>query len=64
MELAKNLYDQYKNERASFREDIQFDMIKRIEDYRRNIDLYNSFGLSPKSNTSIPSQTSIPLKQS
>lgn len=64
MELTKHLYDQYKNSKSSFREDIQFDMIKRIEDYRRNIDLYNSFGLNSKSNTNISSQTSIPLQQS
>lgn len=61
MELTRLLYDQYKYERENYKEDIQFDMIKRIEDYRRNINLYNSFGL-PKSNSSIPSQAEIPLK--
>lgn len=61
MELTRLLYDQYKYERDSYKEDLQFDMIKRIEDYRRNINLYNSFGL-PKSTTSISSQSEIPLK--
>lgn len=61
MELAR-LYNQYRNERETFREDIQFDMIKRIEDYRRNIDIYNSYGL-PKSSTRIGSQGEIPIKQ-
>lgn len=61
MELTRLLYDQYRYERETYKEDMQFDMIKRIEDYRRNIDLYNSFNL-PKSNTSIPSQNEIPLK--
>ena len=61
MELTRLLYDQYRYERDHFKEDLQFDMIKRIEDYRRNIDLYNSFGL-PKSSSSIPSQNDIPLK--
>ena len=61
MELTRLLYDQYKYERENYKEDLQFDMIKRIEDYRRNINLYNSFGL-PKSSTSIPSQGEIPLK--
>lgn len=62
MELTRLLYDQYRYERDNFKEDLQFDMVKRIEDYRRNINLYNSFGLTPKSNPS--SQTEIPLKQS
>lgn len=61
MELTRLLYDQYRYERETFKEDLQFDMIKRIEDYRRNIDLYNSFGL-PKSTSSIDSQKEIPLK--
>lgn len=61
MELTRLLYDQYKYERDNYKEDMQFDMIKRIEDYRRNINLYNSFGL-PKSNTNISSQGEIPLK--
>jgi hypothetical protein len=61
MELTRLLYDQYRFERETIKDDLQFDMIKRIEDYRRNIDLYNSFGL-PKSNTSISSQTGIPIK--
>jgi hypothetical protein len=61
MELTRLLYDQYRFERETIKDDLQFDMIKRIEDYRRNIDLYNSFGL-PKSNTSISSQTDIPIK--
>lgn len=61
MELTRLLYDQYRYERESYKEELQFDMIKRIEDYRRNIDIYNSFGL-PKSTSSIPSQTDIPLK--
>jgi hypothetical protein len=63
MELTR-VYDQYRCERENFKEDLQFNMIKRIEDYRRNIDLYNSYGLMPKSNSSISSQTEIPLKQS
>jgi hypothetical protein len=61
MELTRLLYDQYKYERESYKEDLQFDMIKRIEDYRRNINLYNSFGL-PKSNSTISSHGEIPLK--
>jgi len=59
MELAR-LYDQYRNEQTHNKDDLQFDMIKRIEAYRRNIDLFNSYGL-PKSSTSIPSQTDLPL---
>jgi hypothetical protein len=61
MELTRLLYDQYKYERETFKDELQFDMIKRLEEYRRNIDLYNSFGL-PKSSSSINSQTEIPLK--
>ena len=61
MELTRLLYDQYKYERENYKEDMQFNMVKRIEDYRRNINLYNSFGLA-KSSTSIPSQGEIPLK--
>jgi hypothetical protein len=61
MELTRLLYDQYRYERETFKDEMQFDTIKRLEDYRRNIDLYNSFGL-PKSSSSITSQTEIPLK--
>jgi len=59
MELAR-LYDQYRIEQTSLKDNLQFDMVKRIEAYRRNIDLYNSYGL-PKSSTSIPSQTDLSL---
>ncbi len=45
MEVTKLLYDQYRFENNLIKEDIQFDMIKRIEAYRRNVDLYNSYGL-------------------
>jgi hypothetical protein len=58
MEYARLLYDQYKYENDATKHEIQFDMIKRIEDYRRNVNMYNSFGLV-KSENSIPSQSSI-----
>jgi hypothetical protein len=34
-------------------------MIKRLEDYRRNINLYNSFGIPQKNNGNNGSQTQI-----
>ena len=63
MECNKLLYDQYKYEKEAVKDEIQFDMIKRIEDYRRNVNLFNSFGLT-RSNNSIPSHTNFSIKWS
>jgi len=56
MESTRLLYDQYKVEKASTNEGIQNDVIKRIEDYRRNVNLYNTLRTIP-SDKSISSQT-------
>jgi hypothetical protein len=53
MNNPKALYEKYELEKENLKDDLQFDMIKRIEAYRRNIDLYNSYGLI-KSNPNIP----------
>jgi len=45
------LYDQYAFAKENIRDELQFDMIKRIEDYRKNIDLFNSYGLSKTQKT-------------
>lgn len=59
MELTRLLYDQYRYEKATTKEVPQFDMIKRIEDYRRNCNLYNTIRTIP-SNSSISSTSDIP----
>jgi hypothetical protein len=61
MESTRLLYDQYKFEKAAERDETQITMVKRIEDYRRNVDLYNSMRSIP-SDKSIPSQTKISIK--
>jgi len=47
------LYGQYKFEKEATKDEIRFDMIKRIEDYRRNVNLFNTLS-SIKSSTSTP----------
>jgi hypothetical protein len=59
METARTLYDQYTFAKDHIHDDLQFDMIKRIEAYRKDIDNYNSYGLS-KSAKVISSQPNIP----
>lgn len=54
---SRKLYSLYEIEKKSTRAESSFDMITRIEDYRRNIDLYNSFGLT--SSKSISSAKTI-----
>ncbi len=61
MESTRLLYDQYKFEKEATREDVRFDMIKRIEDYRNNVNLYNSIR-TIRSDRSIPSETEISIK--
>lgn len=61
MESTRLLYDQYRFEKAAVQEDIRFDMIKRIEDYRKNVNLYNSLSSIP-SDRSIASQKNISIK--
>ena len=56
MESTKMLYDQYRYEKNNATQEIQFDMVKRIEDYRRNVNLYNSLS-SIRSDKSIPDTT-------
>ena len=61
MEHNRLLYDQYRYEKDTAKEGVQTDMIKRIEDYRRNVNLYNTLR-TVKSNTSISSQTDVETK--
>ena len=61
MDHTRLLYDQYKYEKDTAKEGVQTDMIRRIEDYRRNVNLYNTLR-TVKSNTSISSQTDIETK--
>ena len=61
MEHTRLLYDQYRIEKENVKEGSQFDMIKRIEDYRKNVNLYNTLRTT-RSNTSISSQTDIDAK--
>jgi len=62
MEFTRLLYDQYRYEKATTKEEPQFDMIKRIEDYRKNCDLYNSIRSIP-SDRSISSTSEIKAKK-
>jgi hypothetical protein len=57
------LYDQYTFAKDHIHDDLQFDMMKRIDAYRKNIDNYNSYGL-PKTDKSIPSNSDIPAPKS
>jgi hypothetical protein len=50
------LYDQYAFAKENIHDDLQFDMIKRIENYRKNVDLFNSYGLSKPLKT-VPPQS-------
>ena len=58
MENTRLLYDQYKVEKETTHEGVQTDVIKRIEDYRRDVNLYNSLRTIP-SDKSISSQTDV-----
>lgn len=58
MEFTRLLYDQYRYEKDTTKEVTQFDMIKRIEDYRRNCNLYNTIRTIP-SDRSISSTSDI-----
>jgi hypothetical protein len=62
MESTRLLYDQYRFEKAAVEEETRFDMIKRIEDYRNNVNLYNSLRTIP-SDKSIASQKEISIKR-
>jgi hypothetical protein len=55
MENNRLLYDQYKYEKENTHDGIQNDVIKRIENYRRDVNLYNSLRTIP-SDRSIQSQ--------
>lgn len=62
MESTRLLYDQYRFEKAAVEEETHFDMMKRIEDYRKNVNLYNSLRTIP-SDKSITSQKEISIKR-
>ena len=61
MEFTRLLYDQYKHEKEHTKEVSDFDMIKRIEDYRRNCNNYNTMR-TVRSDRSISSQNEIEAK--
>lgn len=52
MEFTRLLYDQYRYEKDTTKDVPQIDMIKRLEDYRKNCNMYNTI-------RSIPSDRSI-----
>ena len=55
MEFTRLLYDQYSHEKEATKDEaVHFDMIKRIEDYRRNVNLYNTLRIN-KSGKTLPS---------
>lgn len=58
MESTRLLYDQYRYEKSTAKEEIKTDVIKRLEDYRRNVNLYNTMQ-TVRSNSSISSQHEI-----
>ncbi len=62
MENTKLLYNQYKYEKeATVKNEIEFDMVKRLEEYRRNVNLYNSLR-TVGSDKSISSDKEIPIE--
>jgi len=50
MEATKILFNEYQRSKESLPSETSFDMIKRIFDYRKNIDSYNSYGLKKNNN--------------
>ena len=45
MENNKELYAKYEHERKNERAVPEFDLIKYMENYKKNVDFYNSYGL-------------------
>ena len=50
MENNKHLYAQYKHEKKNERAVPEFDLIKFMDVYKRNVDFYNSYGIKSKEN--------------
>lgn len=45
METTRLLYDQYLSQREVSQQGPHFNMVQRIEDYRHNVNLYNSLSI-------------------
>ena len=48
MENNKDLYQKYEQEKLKEKAVPEFDLIKFMENYKRNVDFFNSYGLKPK----------------
>jgi hypothetical protein len=52
MKNNKELYTMYEKERENDRAVPEFNLIKFMEAYKRNVDFYNTYGLKPKTPSS------------
>ena len=48
MENQKKLFKEYQAEKESQKVVPEFDLVKYLQNYKRNVDFYNSYGLKPK----------------
>lgn len=48
MQNQKKLYQEYENEKKDQKVVPEFDLVKHLENYKRNVDFYNSYGIKQK----------------
>ena len=51
MENHKDLYQKFREESLNAKVVPQFDLMRFMDDYKRSVNFYNSYGLNDKSNT-------------